>query len=787
LPTAAFSVSTPACSTGDVSFSDLSTPNAGNLSEWTWNFGDPASGAANTSSIASPIHNFVSAGTYTVTLFVKTDKGCTSATTPQQVIVNSRPIAGFIDPQVCLSDTYASFADTSNVAGGSIVGWLWNFDDPGSGALNTSTLQNPNHSYSTVGTKNVRLEVTSNSGCKDTTIQSFIVNGDIPVANFSVTNSAGLCANDSVRITNTSTVNVGSIIRIEIYWDNAGTPATFETFTNPGSGDIYTHKYPTTTTTRSYTIRYRVYSGITCINDKFQTVIVNAAPSVQFNTIPNTCLNVAPFQITQATETGGVPGSFAFTGPGVTTTGIFDPLLVGPGTYRLFYKYTSSMGCIDTASQTITVLTAPVADFTKGTPACENETLTFSDNSTSTVGSLTTWTWNFGDGSPIVVQSNPNPFTHTFQGAGTYTVSLVVTTSDGCKSIPKTMTVIVSPQPKPNFSFPVTACLPNASIAFSDASSIADGTESSFTYLWNFGDPLSPSNNSTAKNPTHVYTAIGPYNVNLQVRSGAGCIHDTTIIVNTIHPRPIADFDFNKPGVCIADDITFRDLSNGLDGTLTSWTWKFGDGGGSALQNPTYIYANIGRYDVKLVVSNSQGCTSDTITKAFNVYPYPIVNAGPDLFVLEGGSTVITPTVSGNNLLFLWLPNQYLSNNRSNLPVTTPTQDITYTLTVTSTGGCASSDQVKINVLKGPEIPNTFTPNNDHINDFWEIKYLETYPNNRVQVFTRSGQLVFESRGYRRPWDGNMNGKSLPVDTYYYIIEPGNGRKPLTGYVTIIK
>ncbi|MEO7138970.1 MAG: PKD domain-containing protein [Ferruginibacter sp.] len=787
LPTAIFSASTPACNTGDVSFTDLSTPNAGNLNEWTWSFGDPGSGAANASALRNPVHNFANAGTYTVTLLVKTDKGCTSATSSQQIIINSRPKAGFIDPQVCLSDTYASFIDTSRVAGGTIVGWLWNFDDPGSGALNTSTLQNPNHSYSTVGTKNVKLIATSNFGCKDTTIQSFVVNGDIPVAGFTVTNSSGLCANDSVRITNTSTVNVGSVIRIEIYWDNAGAPATFDTYLNPLAGDVFTHKYPTSINTRTYTIRYRVYSGITCINDKFQTVTVNAAPSVLFNAIPNTCLNVAPFQVTQASETGGVPGSFAFSGPGINAAGIFNPLLVGPGTFRLLYTFTSAKGCIDTASQTITVLTAPVADFTKGSPACQGETLSFSDNSSSTIGSLTTWTWNFGDGSLTVIRNNPTTFTHTFIAAGTFTVSLVVTTSDGCKSTPKTMQVIISPQPHPKFTYPVTACLPNASVSFTDASSIADGTESSFTYLWNFDDPTSSSNTSTAKNPTHTYTAIGPYNVRLQVRSGAGCVHDTVIVVNTIHPRPIANFDFNKPSICIADDVTFLDLSNGMDGTLTSWTWKFGDGGGSALQNPAHTYGNIGTFDVKLVVSNSIGCTSDTSTKVFNVYPYPVVNAGPDLVVLEGGSTVITPTVSGNDLLYLWLPNQYLSNNRSNLPVTTPAQDITYTLTVTSRGGCSSSDQVFIKVLKGPEIPNTFTPNNDGINDYWDIRYLETYLNNRVQVFSRTGQLVFESRGYRKRWDGNMNGKPLPVDTYYYIIEPGNGRKPLTGYVTIIK
>ena len=56
-----------------------------------------------------------------------------------------------------------------------------------------------------------------------------------------------------------------------------------------------------------------------------------------------------------------------------------------------------------------------------------------------------------------------------------------------------------------------------------------------------------------------------------------------------------------------------------------------------------------------------------------------------------------------------------------------------------------------------------------------------------MQVFTRTGKLVFESTGYATPWDGTIKGKPLPIDTYYYIIEPESGRKPVTGYVTIIK
>ena len=651
-------------------------------------------------------------------------------------------------------------------------------------------MQNPTHSYTAVGSYTVQLIVTSALGCKDTISHTLFVNGSFPVAGFTVSNPGSLCANDSVHITNTSTVFPGVITKTEIYWDLVGQPGVFDTDNTPFNGSVYAHLYPNfqSPLTKNFTIRLRAYSGGVCLNDKVQVITVNAAPKVQFNAMPNTCLNIAAFQITQASEIGAVPGSFVFTGPGVSSTGMFDPVSVGAGIYNIHYVYTSNMGCRDSATKQIRVLAAPVAKFGFGSPACETKTLLFSDSSTSTVGTLTTWTWDFGDLTPLVITNNATAFTHTFAVAGTYLVKLFVTTSDGCNSLVKQIAVDVAPQPKPNFKFADTACLPNAVINFNNISSISNGTENTFVYLWNFGDPLSgTANTSTAKNPSHTYTAVGPYNVNLRVTSGAGCVQDTTIVLNTIHPQPKADFDFNKPSVCIKDDVVFLDQSDYKDGTTNVWNWDFGDNETSNLQNPSHTYAVIGEYDVTMYIINSFGCNSDTVTKSYNVYPYPQVSAGPDLFVLEGGLTTMDPIATGNDLQYLWTPNLYLSNNTILAPICTPLKDITYTLKVTGRGNCAISDDVFVKVLLGPKIPNTFTPNNDGINDNWEIQYLNTYPNNRVQVFTRTGQLVFESRGYKTPWNGTYNGKPLPVDTYYYIIEPESGREPITGYVTIVK
>ncbi|MDW8332564.1 MAG: PKD domain-containing protein, partial [Cyclobacteriaceae bacterium] len=370
LPTADFTNSTPACQFGVIQFTDQSVPNVGNIVSWSWNFGD-----GNTSTAQNPTHTYTNHGTYSVQLVVTTDKGCVSVNPPKQVTIHPKPNAGFIVPEVCLNDTYAQFTDTSSVAPpGNIVQWNWNFGDGG-----TSTNQNPAHSYTSTGSFNVQLIVTTQHGCKDTIVQTMFVNGSFPLASFGVLNAGGLCANDSVAIVEQSTVFPGSITKVEIYWDFLNQPAVFVTDDFPVPGKIYKHLYPNfqAPLTRTFTIRYRAYSGGVCVDDTIRTITVNAAPKVQFDPIPNICLDAAPYQITQAREVGGVPGTGTFSGPGVSPTGLFNPAAAGPGTHTIKYKFTSNAGCSDSATQTIKVYAPANADFTISAPACERNTITF--------------------------------------------------------------------------------------------------------------------------------------------------------------------------------------------------------------------------------------------------------------------------------------------------------------------------------------------------------------------------------------------------------------------------
>ena len=265
-------------------------------------------------------------------------------------------------------------------------------------------------------------------------------------------------------------------------------------------------------------------------------------------------------------------------------------------------------------------------------------------------------------------------------------------------------------------------------------------------------------------------------------------MHDTTFVLSNIHPEPTGAFSIDKTDVCIGQSFTFTDNSNPADGTTSQWSWNLANGNTRTTPTFTYTYPTSGVYDVTLFITNSFGCRSSTATRRITVNPYPTVNAGPDLFILEDGSDTIRPIIIATNPTYLWTPNLYfVSSNTVQNPVVRGVVDITYTITVTGQGNCVASDQVFIKVLKGPEIPNIFSPNGDGIHDKWIIKYLDTYPDGTVEVFNRYGQRIFQSKGYGVPWDGTVDGKPVPMGTYYYIVDPKNGRKKMSGYVDVIR
>jgi gliding motility-associated-like protein len=314
--------------------------------------------------------------------FVKTsfsnNPGCASI---DSVIlrVYPNPEVHFITPEICLTDAIAQFYDSTYTGDSTTLpfSYNWNFGDQNAlpGNPNNSNVQNPAHHYSAASNYLLTLAVTNSEGCTASASKVFTVNGAVPLAAFSVNKVPVLCSNQSISITNESSVDFGSITKLQIYWgDSAAVSYTDE---QPYPGKVYPHNYPNpvTSTPINYTVRMISSSGITCENELDQQISIQPSPHTQFNAIPSFCDYDSPVVIMQATELTGLPGSFSFSGKGISTNGVFSPEQAGPGKYMLLYEYTAANGCVDTAYQTVTVVAPPNVSAGNDTAVVVNQPL----------------------------------------------------------------------------------------------------------------------------------------------------------------------------------------------------------------------------------------------------------------------------------------------------------------------------------------------------------------------------------------------------------------------------
>lgn len=182
----------------------------------------------------------------------------------------------------------------------------------------------------------------------------------------------------------------------------------------------------------------------------------------------------------------------------------------------------------------------------------------------------------------------------------------------------------------------------------------------------------------------------------------------------------------------------------------------------------------------------SPGCRviSDIITLSY--FDKPLVDAGVDKKTIQDKPIALTASATGHLLTYKWSPSTFLNDPFILNPIATPSDDITYTLEVRDACNNISSDQVFIKVLKNISIPNAFSPNNDGVNDLWNIGGLNSYPEADILIFNRNGAIIYRSKGYDVPWDGKYNGSIIPKGSYYYSIDLNNGTKLYSGSVLII-
>lgn len=645
-PTADFSVSsTQACVHSPLTFADLSAPGSGSITQWVWDFGDGQSGAG-----ASPVHAYSADGTYPVSLSVTNTYGCVNSVLKNNLVTIQAPETGFTSSTAvaCGAPLTVNFIPLQ--LNGLSHEWIF-------GDGNTSTQPLPSHTYQAVGSYDVSHITTDGSGCSDTlTFTSFVNIGAGTLSAFA--DDSTICTGDSIHFSalappsssitwdygngfSGSGLNAGYLypaagqytVTVNIS-DPGGCqvtrqiPVTVEQlpsvdftvvdtpigcslpftvdFVNQSSGansyfwnfftgnpNSSTQASPTFTYTTgdSFAVRLTAYGNGGCTNSLTKKNYIRIRPidpgfeaDLEGGCAPLT----VTFSDTSSSHYPITNWQWDF-GDGSTGTGANPQhTYLTAGLYDVTMIVTNSKGCTDTlvTQEYIAVGTKPTANFVADTlQACALSDVNFINLSTG----ADSYIWYFGDGD-TAMSVNPS---HGFAALGMMDVVLVAF-NQGCSDTLYRPLYINVLEPLPVIGMTGRyLCDTPETVSFINLS-IGDDT-----WSWTMPDGSIVTDSIT----DYTFTQTGQFPVSLMVSNlTTGCQVEIT---DSVYVKPIvAHFGLDKLAGCFPSKVQFSDSSAGA----IEWSWNFGDGTSSSLQNPSHAYTTPGYVSPSLTVENRYGC-----------------------------------------------------------------------------------------------------------------------------------------------------------------------------------
>ena len=487
------------------------------------------------------------AGTHTIWYKFTTNGGCIDSVS-QTILVRAKPLASFTNTTGCLQPNgQMQFTNASSISDAQTLSYVWNFGD----ATPTSTVLSPSHNYAAEGTYIINLSVTTNNGCmKDTSVAvavsikpQFQANAALPA----VCEDAPSFVLTPVPISN-------GVSGTGVY---SGAGLSANNIFNPlAAGDgLHTIRYVFTTT-----------GG--CKDSVSTTIIVHPKPASSFTVNTDICLDQAATLTSNSTISSGsiINWNWDF---GDATNASYTNENPFTKTYSNFSNYTirlvtvSNNGCKDTTTRNITVHALPLANFLLPASVCmPNGTTAFNNQTTVGDNAALSYSWNFGDGSPLSNQTNPS---HVYSAINSYTVTLISVSAFGCGDTTTKVMSAFFDKPIADFNVNPTSLCQGADNNFTDLSTAPNSTVSAWN--WNFGD----GSNSTIKNPTRRYTNAGIYDVKLTVVNAVGCPSDVVTKQVTVYLQPVIDAG---PSFVVPQGTIVQLKPTVNDSTVVSFTWS---------------------------------------------------------------------------------------------------------------------------------------------------------------------------------------------------------------------
>jgi len=712
-------------------FTDNSDMQGATAASWLWDFKD-----GTTSALQNPTHSFAAAGEYDVSLTVETTNGCSATYTKSKAVVaGNQPVAAFsANP---LSGCASAFRHFQNQSTGNITKYAWSFGDGGS-----SNQSNPSYHYKDTGTFTVKLTVSDN-GCENTAERIDYMQVTGPVALYSRQIN---CAEKF--LVSYRDVSIGAQSRLWDFGDGTTSDlkAATHTYSTPG---IYVIKL--------------IVTGATCSDTAYDTARISIGnPKVEISPESEFYCKYTPIQFSVADYDTVSVRTFSWNfRDGINTSfssryNTINHPYKQSGSFKPEVYLRNNFSCIDTIRLGgLVEIKGPLAAFDSISAGCTDKNISLRDRSeTYQDVPITQWLWNFGDGTTSEVQGSTR---YEYPFPGTYKINLKVTDAEGCyDSI--IYSIQVSQTPVVDAGLDTLVCA---------GSNIVLNPIGATDYTWTNNPDLSCIN---CANP--IASPSGDSAVYYVTGTSNSCSALDSIKIN-IQQKQFVTLQPDEYVICQGDSVTFN--ASGADDY--EWT-PSANLSSTIINNPVATPGVSTTYTV--TGKDSNNCFTDAANVTVTVNAKPTVNIADSVVQqMIGSSYIISSTASPDAITLDWSPKTGLSCYNCLQPVAIVSATTIYTLTATNQFGCTSSDSITIiSVCKGQSfyMPNTFSPNNDGMNDYFYPRSGTAYTIASLVIFNRWGQKLFEktnfpSNNYSYGWDGKYMNKEQAADVYIYMME----------------
>jgi len=705
-------------------------------------------------------------GPQTMTLVVMDVNGCTDTASSNLTVYNVDAAFSISDNMICAPDTLL-FTDLS-VSNAPLASWQWYFPDN-----QTGNTQNPIHIFaSTLPTipflPSIGLVATDIHGCKDST--SLDLNFYTPTSNLSSIPFGGqVCAGTTVQFNSTDYTTQGS--NLAFVWNfGDGTTAI---------GQNVGHTYNFDTTVSVQVVYTEISSG--CKDSNTMIVDVQAYPlaglTSDVDTLPALCSpQLINFSDNSAGNSPVVFTNWSFSN-GLNSSSLNPAFTFNTGTYTVQLIAGTSYNCRDTAYKTFTII-GPEGDFEMDTNyICLGDAIEFTIIDSSDVGG---YSWDFGDGT---FTTNVSPISHNYlfiPPSGQTVAKLTVFGAGGVCPVTMEKTVFIREVIADflrNGDLDTTVCMGDP-LLITNISLNAD------QYNWNFADGTASTSGATAFN--HNYTVADTFLISLNVYNIQYGCRDTLVKEVIVFNRPVFS--------AIGDTVCLGELAQlGIDIAQLSYSYLWTPSLGLSnptIPNPTANLTSSVDYSV-IVLDTISDCSATDA--AFVVIIQPLSDIIWDTTIVVG-DTAMLPISNQNGIVnFVWTPLTGLSCYDCSFPLHQGLENLTYTVFMEDILGCSNATGTfVINIFPQTfiDLPTTFTPNNDGIND---VIYLQGWGIKEViyfQIFNRWGELVFESFDVDYGWDGYYKGVLQNNDSYTYKAKVStwrNEEQEAAGFINLMR